>query len=65
MVAPLGEGPSAIVPIKAPEELRESLKQCLRDGETVSSLTRKLWEREIEKRAKQTKRQPRHEGKSK
>ena len=52
MVAPLGEGKSAIVPVKAPEELREALKQCLRDGETVSSLTRKLWEREIYKRFK-------------
>ena len=63
MVAPLGEGPSAIVPIKAPEELREALKDCLREGETVSGLTRKLWEREIKKREKKTTSQSRHEGK--
>lgn len=64
MTAPLGEGPSAIVPVKAPEELREALKKCLHDGETVSGLTRQLWEREIKKREKKkTKRQLRLEGK--
>lgn len=63
MTAPLGEGPTAIVPIKAPEELREALKQCLRDGETISGLTRELWEREIAKREKKKSHQPRLGGK--
>jgi hypothetical protein len=43
----LDEGPSAIVPIKAPIGLRDSLRDCLRDGETISGLTRELWQREI------------------
>ncbi len=51
----LDEGPSAIVPIKAPGELREQLKQLLEPGETLSELTRDLWQREIAKRKRKAK----------
>jgi len=47
----LDEGPSAIVPIRAPAKLRDMLRQYLREGEDVSSLTRELWQREISARA--------------
>lgn len=46
----LDQGPSAIVPVKAPESLRERLRAVLAQGETLSELTRKLWERECEQR---------------
>lgn len=48
----LDEGPSAIVPVKTPKGLRDLLKAWLKDGETISSLTRELWTREIAKRKK-------------
>jgi len=51
----LDEGPSAIVPVRAPKKLRDELRQCLRDGEDVSSLTRELWQREIAARAVEAK----------
>jgi hypothetical protein len=46
----LDKGPSAIVPIKCPKALRELLKAWLAPGETLSGLTRKLWQDEIQKR---------------
>jgi hypothetical protein len=49
----LDQGPSAIVPVKAPNALRERLRAVLAQGETLSDLTRKLWERECEKRERQ------------
>jgi hypothetical protein len=49
----LDQGPSAIVPIKAPESLRERLRAVLFKGETLSELTRRLWEREVARRERQ------------
>jgi hypothetical protein len=49
----LDRGPSAIVPVKAPESLRERLRAVLAKGETLSELTRRLWEKECERREKQ------------
>lgn len=46
----LDKGPSAIVPIKCPKALREQLYASLAEGETVSDLTRRLWEKEIKRR---------------
>jgi hypothetical protein len=46
----LDNGPSAIVPIKAPKGLRDLLKAWLDKGETISGLTRQLWQDEIQKR---------------
>lgn len=46
---PKGHEPR-IVPIKAPAALVEQLKAALQAGETVSGLTRELWQAEIEYR---------------
>lgn len=51
----LDEGPSAIVPIKAPQGLRDLLREMLREGETISSVTRQLWVDEIVRRAAESK----------
>jgi len=50
----LDQGPSAIVPVKAPKALRERLRAVLAKGETLSDLTRRLWERECENRERQS-----------
>lgn len=46
----LDTGVSAIIPIRTPTTEKEALQAVLRDGETVSGLTRELWKKEIKKR---------------
>ena len=58
MPVSLDKGPSAIVPIRTPKTLREQLYAALAEGETVSDLTRKLWEKEIKRRAKKASKPP-------
>jgi hypothetical protein len=45
------EGPTSIVPIKCPADLKSQLLASLEPGETLSELTRKLWADEVTRRA--------------
>ena len=52
MPAPLTkDGDLHSVLIKVPRKLHEHLVSYLRDGESVSSLTRELWQQEVNHRA--------------
>ena len=51
----LNKGESPRVPVKAPQDLIDRVRACLRPDENVSSFTRELWEREIEIRERLTK----------
>lgn len=50
MAKSLDKGPSAIVPIRAPQSLRDEIKSVLVENETLSDLTRQLWTKEAAKR---------------
>jgi hypothetical protein len=46
----LDTGVSMRVPVKVPAPEKQALIDVLRDGETISSLTRELWRREVKRR---------------
>jgi hypothetical protein len=48
----LDTGVSARVPIKVPAAEKQALIDVLRDGETLSALTRELWRKEVARRLK-------------
>ena len=52
MTKSLESGISKLMPIRMPKSLMDRIKRCLRDGETVSELTRRFWERECQRREK-------------
>ena len=49
----LDTGVSSRVPVKVPAAEKQALIDVLRDGETVSALTRELWRKEVKRRAKE------------
>jgi hypothetical protein len=49
----LDTGVSARVPVKVPAAEKQALIDVLRDGETVSGLSRELWRKEVAKRLKE------------
>lgn len=52
MPAPIAPGDDLHrVQIKVPRKLYDQLVSCLREGETISILTRELWTREVAHRA--------------
>lgn len=48
----LDTGVSSRVPIKVPAAEKQALLDVLRDGETLSALTRELWRKEVARRLK-------------
>lgn len=48
----LGSGESKIVPVKCPDAEKTALQSVLREGETISSVTRELWRKLVKSRAK-------------
>lgn len=48
----LAKGESKIVPVKCPDAEKAALVAMLREGETISSLTRELWRDEVKRRSK-------------
>ena len=46
----LDTGVSARVPVKVPAAEKQAVLDALCDGETISSLTRELWRREVKRR---------------
>jgi hypothetical protein len=54
----LDTGVSARVPVKVPAAEKQALIAVLRDGETLSALTRELWRKEVARRLKARCRNP-------
>ena len=52
----LSTGPSKSVQIKCPQSDKLAIVEVLREGETLSELTRELWRREVETRVSKPKR---------
>lgn len=48
----LDTGPSSIIPIRTPDQEKAALQAVLQESETISGLTRELWEKEVKKRTK-------------
>ena len=46
----LDTGVSSRVPIKVPAAEKQAVLDVLRDGETISALTRELWRQEVKRR---------------